>query len=493
MDGKSRDFDSQDDEIILDMSDLFANLLRHWKSILIMGLVSALLMGGVSYYKSLISLQKDAVNQEENTSNLSKKEAQGNLTAAQIGNVEQLFYQYLSANNNLDLEKDYFANSIAFNMDPSKVVQYQIEYSYSSYNPDIRSSFSAQTMTEDDYKAVAEIMGKEDSYLYAHELIWFEDGSDLSDSDRTISIQETDSDDRYRGVFYVNILAESKEEVSTNSEIVRKAVKRHASEILNSGIALTLHDLGGQYVTTNNSQVIHYPDFVGDSLNQLNSKLNGLSEEEEIYYNYLLKKIQKSRGTYVMKDTTAHDTLKSFIIGLFGGWIVMVIIWCIAYVVSGTVKTADDLAVINDGTAVLGVLRRTPSYRGLGRNILRQADKLSCHNNSYELSAQAPLISERIARFAANAGKEKVFVILDSCAEEDRELLNLVIKSEELQKLSIEIGNPVADHDFLKSMDENSVCVLTGKLRVSNKDNLRNLGVICRETGAQMVGSIAII
>lgn len=103
------------------------------------------------------------------------------------------------------------------------------------------------------------------------------------------------------------------------------------------------------------------------------------------------------------------------------------------------------------------------------------------------------MISERIARFAANAGKEKVFVVLDSCAEEDRELLNLVIKSEELQKLSVEIGNPVADHDFLKSMDENSVCVLAGKLRVSDKENLRNLGVICRETGAQMVGSIAII
>lgn len=491
---KRRDLSVQeDDDVTIDICDLFADCLRHWKSIFTVGLVSSLLVGVSSFYKSYNSLQKHAVIQDEYSASLSKNEAQEKLTSEQIGNIEQLYYQYLSANNNLDREKDYFANSIAFNMDASKIVQFRIEYSYSSYNPDIRSSFATQALTEDDYKSVAKIMGKEDSYLYAHELIWFEDGSHLSDSDRIISIQENNTDDIYRGVFYINIIAESKEEISSISDVVRKSVKRHVSEITKNGIALNVHEIGGQYVTTNYSQVITYPDYVSDTLSQLSKTINGLSEEEKIYFNYLLENIQKTRGTYVMKDTTVHDTLKGVLIGLFGGWFVMVLVWAIAYVVSGTVKTADDLAVINEGTAVLGVLRRTPSYRGLGRKILRQADKISCHNNSYELSAQAPLISERIARFAANAGKEKVFVILDSCAEEDRELLNLVIKSEELQKLSIEIGNPVADHDFLKSMDENSVCVLTGKLRVSNMDNLRNLGVICRETGAQMVGSIAII
>lgn len=491
---KRRDLSVQeDDDATIDICDLFADCLRHWKSIFTVGLVSSLLVGVSSFYKSYNSLQKHAVIQDEYSASISKKEAQGKLTSEQIGNIEQLYYQYLSANNNLDREKDYFANSIAFNMDASKIVQFRIEYSYSSYNPDICSSFATQALTEDDYKSVAKIMGKEDSYLYAHELIWFEDGSHISDSDRIISIQDNNTDDIYRGVFYINIKAESKEEISSISDVVRKSVKRHVSEITKNGIALNLHEIGGQYVTTDFSQVITYPDYVSDTLSQLSNKINGLSEEEKIYFDYLLENTQKTRGTYVMKDTTVHDTLKGVLIGLFGGWFVMVLVWAIAYVVSGTVKTADDLAVINDGTAVLGVLRRTPSYRGIGRKILRQADKLSCHSNTYELSAQAPLISERIARFAANAGKEKVFVILDSCAEEDRELLNLVIKSEELQKLSIEIGNPVADHDFLKSMDENSVCVLTGKLRVSNKDNLRNLGVICRETGAQMVGSIAII
>lgn len=168
MEEQQRNIDS--DEKVIDLQDLFSELLRHLGSILIVSIVVAVIAGVISYAVSAADLAQDQA-EDINVMTQSQAQAKENLTQAEIDEVEQLFYQYTNLHTQTEREASYYSDSILYNLDPSSIREYQIEYLYTSSNPDIAKAMSNQLLDEDDYKKIAEIMGKPDSYLYSYELI----------------------------------------------------------------------------------------------------------------------------------------------------------------------------------------------------------------------------------------------------------------------------------------------------------------------------------
>lgn len=297
----------------------------------------------------------------------------------------------------------------------------------------------------------------------------------------------------YSGAFYVSIKAETEDEINQIAEIVRQAMTDHVADLQDSDPDLEVTETGAQYVTTIVSSTLPSDAAVdATAISDLESKVSSLSDDEQNYYQYLLNREMKVRGSYTVEDNTAGTVVRATAIALVCAFAVMIILYVLAYVMTGSVKTIEDLSMLS-GRAVLGVLRTPVSYRGINGPAERAADRIACHGNRYELEVQSSLIANRIQRFTRNANRNHVFLVLDSATDEERDLLKKACQSPELNGLTIEMGNPSVDTDFLKKMDAQSVCVLVGKLKVSKAQDLQNNITICRETGSEMIGMVAVL
>lgn len=489
MEEQQRNIDS--DEKVIDLQDLFSELLRHLGSILIVSIVVAVIAGVISYAISAADLAQDQA-EDINVMTQSQAQAKENLTQAEIDKVEQLFYQYTNLHTQTEREASYYSDSILYNLDPSSIREYQIEYLYTSSNPDIAKAMSNQLLDEDDYKKIAEIMGKPDSYLYSYELIDAYDADTDSSSSEPVYIIDG-QDYLYRGAFYVSIKAETEDEINQIADVVRQAMTDHVADLQDSDPDLEVTETGAQYVTTIASSTLPSDAAVdATAISDLESKVSSLSDDEQNYYQYLLNREMKVRGSYTVEDNTAGTVVRATAIALVCAFAVMIILYVLAYVMTGSVKTIEDLSMLS-GRAVLGVLRTPVSYRGINGPAERAADRIACHGNRYELEVQSSLIANRIQRFTRNANRNHVFLVLDSATDEERDLLKKACQSPELNGLTIEMGNPSVDTDFLKKMDAQSVCVLVGKLKVSKAQDLQNNITICRETGSEMIGMVAVL
>lgn len=489
----------QNDEKVIDLGDMFAETLRHWKSILLVGLVIALISGLVSYGKS-----SKEVKMADTDRGAAADTAKSGLTDTEIKNVERLYYQYISLQYDLKEEEDYYKNSILYHIDSKDLKQYQIEYVYTSNNPDIVQSFATQTLDDEEKKTIASIMGEPDQYQFADELVNIKDASSSSQTNSNLIVNsvENSNDEIYRGVFFVNISAESSDELSQIADVARKAISDHAAKMQTTGIKLDLAEVNAQNVSPDGVQQYKYQDTNDDRFSKLSTSVGGLTENEKTYYNYLInhgiasaEDTANAKGSSTKAESTVDQTpsvnKKYVLAGLLGGWIAMILLYMIIYAAGSSVKTVDDLESLAGGS-VLGVLYKKPAGKGLNATINRGLDKIVYHGTPFSLETQLPLTASRIQRFAESKGVSHIYIALDASSDNGRPILEQLTEQPEVKNLNICIGDPTVDSDLFNQMDENSICVLVGTLKRTKADRIRQLRKICEEAGSQIAGAVVI-
>lgn len=473
------------EEVIIDLSDLFAQILRRWKSVIAVGLIGAVI--GVL----LTFVQTPAVMSEEDITDQALQEAQGTLTESEIESVNQVYQQYVELEDALETDDLYRENSILYNMNSSDILEYRIEYSYVTSNPELVSSYQSQTLTEDDLKAIAKAVGQEDKYLYAGDLVTISGGT-ADDSSTNITYTITDdsgSEIEYQGMLEVAIKADSKERVEAIAQIVRDAIDRHTKELEDSGVSLTIQESSAEYYTTYLSQVKESGSIAEPDMDSYNSAVDELSEDQKTYLEYLVTAHKIENGTYQADTSVTSSAVKNGIIGLVIGIVVMIFVYLLAYVCSGSLKTAEDLERLLQ-KHIFGVLQKTNTKKGMGGAIERRCDKMSFHGTEYHLDAQLPLIASRIARIASDSKANNVYLMMDEKVSNEKELVDMLKTQKELSGVEIRSGNPMIDMDLLQNLKEGSVCVISAKLKTSRREDIEQIVTVCQEAGANIIGGI---
>lgn len=477
-----------DDEKVIDVADLIAELLRRWRSILVVSLIAALI-GGVSAV-----IKKNTVVSSESEETASIEEA---LTQEQIYKVDELYRDYLVALRSSDLEDDYYQKSILYNLNPSEIIEYQIEYSYTSSNQDIVSSYQYSLLDTDDYKKIAEIMGKPDSYLYAGELISISDVGSTDNSNIEYMTEQL-PEDTYQGLFFIDIRATSEEEIQGIADIVTNAVEKHTEDLKETGITVTISKINEQYITDDQTSQITVPTYNGQNNQSVYASVEALSEDERAYFDSLVKGEKESQDTNEQEATenasgeSDISIVKYAVIGLVIGWLIMIVVYALAYIMSDTIKVPDDLSRIS-GKRVLGVLGVPRKYHGLNGIIQSAADRLSSHGEVYDTDDQLSKLSSRIFRLINHQHPCTIFFIVDNSSKDNQVLIQqfkIFLMNEDI---SVQLCDPSTDINVLNQISKNDYCILIGKLKVSKCTRLQSNQVLCSETGADLLGTVSLI
>lgn len=490
----------------IDVSDMFAEVIRHWKSILLVGVVFALIGGLVSYHKSASEIEashEDAGVAEENV--------RENLTEAEAIEVERLYYQYSSLKFILDQEEDYYSNSILYNIDVDNLLQYRIEYVFSTLNEDLVESFATQTLDENDNHNIAEIMGCPDQYMYANELVTFMDTEDNENSNTVLNIKSEEDDTMLRGVFFVDIKAESEDEIEQIADVVRKAVDRHKQELESAGVVVNLSETSAKYVSPDSVTPYENQNENNDRFTTLSNSVSKLSNDQIAYYNYLIladenenneaisdsqtvSSSENSEKTDIQEKGALKPTVskKYVAVGFVGGAVLMFLLYMLIYIMSSSVKTPEEFAGIVGGNS-LGVINRRAQNKNAGGALNKALDKMAYHGKRYTPSVQLPLIASRIQRFADSQNVENIYLVLDSSSDDGRGFVKQLAEREELKGFHVEIGDPTEEPDFFKRMDEKSVCAVVGTLKRTKISNIQQLVSICNESGTGIIGSVSVV
>lgn len=484
-----------EDEKEISIADLIAEVLRRWKSILAVSAAAALIAGIITYAGGSADIR---AAESDNTAASEQEAAKRSLSASQASAIEYLVQESDRFSRVFEKTSDLYQNSVLNDMDPDSLLFYRIEYTYSSANSDFIYSYE-NVLGEDEYKEIASIIGRADSWPYVSGLVRFYRPNDSAGAD---SSQVTISDSDVRtGSFYVIIQAETSEEAEEIADVVRGAVTAHTDLLKKAEPTLDVSEVEGKYVSELPRDSYRNDETQFDNLSTYRSIVNSLTDDEKTYYDYLIShnvssgnntEADISSSAAAAKTDNARNALKKGLIGLVAGWAVMVILYILAYVCTSSVKTADDLDQISH-QPVLGILRSKEKRKGLDGAVNRLADRIAYSGNAYHQESQLPLIASRIARISGNNGAKSVYLLTDTASDDSRSLLEKLQEQKEAGGIRLVIGNPAVDTDLFESMKSDSVCVLIGTLKHSWNADLTQLMTISKETGSKLIGTVAII
>ena len=131
----------------IDLLDMIADILSHWRGLLAALIIGAILMGGLSYVKSyrnvqrIQSVEQEVLNRQSVDNQIAQLEQQ--LTPTQALTVQALIEQE-KANAR---QKAYLENSLSMQLDPEQIAERDLIYSITMENPE-QSCLLTQVYTD---------------------------------------------------------------------------------------------------------------------------------------------------------------------------------------------------------------------------------------------------------------------------------------------------------------------------------------------------------
>lgn len=131
----------------IDLLDMIADILSHWRGLLAALIIGAILMGGLSYVKSyrnvqrIQSVEQEVLNRQSVDNQIAQLEQQ--LTPTQALAVQALIEQEKAYAK----QKAYLENSLSMQLDPEQIAERDLIYSITMENPE-QSCLLTQVYTD---------------------------------------------------------------------------------------------------------------------------------------------------------------------------------------------------------------------------------------------------------------------------------------------------------------------------------------------------------
>lgn len=340
------------EELVIDLKDLFYQILRKWRAILVWMLVFGILFDGYGFYKKTKEAKAEAEMQRMTELAAADGSVPANisegLTDTEKMTAETAAATYLSTQNTIKYKEEYISKSVRMQINPACapviITQYLVDNHYEVKYPVINkennissiiASYNHELTTDEVCRKLAKELGGELESRYIRELIsCYMDGS---------------------GILSVRVTAEDREGCEKMTRLLQEEVKKVTPQLQESYGGFDIKEIASDYYESNDTDLYSFQQSNIDSLNSLKNTLANLgtdfTEPQKTYYKYLLEgqELQEESGDEngALAGATVPEIsflqLKYFLIGLVAGAFVVCAFVAFAYIISSSLRISSDL------------------------------------------------------------------------------------------------------------------------------------------------------
>lgn len=332
----------------IDLIDMLADILAHWRSLLAAVLAGAVLMGAFSYVKSYQNVKNEQaiaataekeVSREEKVKQL--EESLGDDLVAAVESVIVSEYEY-------ELKEMYYKNSLYMQLDPLNIVQKELVYQIQSDDNDGGSKFGVV------YENLIKNVGLYDwieqqtgmDAAYVGELISADVKSGMTIADGT---QVLLSDSNCVKITIMQNDEKSCEQLADAIKEYLAAQQEQLSQEIGTHELVLLSETTG---TVSNTRVLENQTSCRDEITSLKATITatkaGFTEEQKKYYDlmgdndaaFVDEAGQATETTVVQKPFVS---IKYVVFGVVIFAFVYAMILCMMYIFNGKLRTSDEL------------------------------------------------------------------------------------------------------------------------------------------------------
>ena len=472
----------ESEEMEIDLLDLFAELLKKWKQILIVGIVLGLL--AMSYALMFGAKKPKEVKPEQ------LERAINELSENDKLEVDALYSQKESYTKYKEQLQKYYSNYI-FEDDEAmdyliKIIRYNVTSSAAG-SISIMSDFS---LTPEIYEQIKLILSDGDEMtevdVYKHVGIGY--SGDGGSYFRNWGEREDLIDNQ--GVLSVTIIAKNEGQCSRIQQIIDAALHEQFKLAQKIDPALTLTYIGETYkddvrgwtVSQQNNWFSQIQN-VDEMVRNVETQIKALTTEQNDYYELL----EKQNAEQAI-NPRGLSWKKFLVIGGAVGVLLTIMYYAIRYVFDGKVKTEGELTSMR-----VPVLNRIALKLAKNNWITRMVRKIR-HIGEKDRAEEERMTSSDIALLAKKADAKSLYILRTSDNEEEIATAKTIQDQlmQEVPNCDVRVGNPLDNADELKAFGESGNIVLLVTVKEAKRSLVRKCLGLCARYKLPVFGAVTI-
>jgi hypothetical protein len=472
-----------EDEMEIDLMDLFFHLLRHWRSLIAVVLLGAVLGAGVAVLRQE---ESDTVSEQEEREDL----IENHIVEDDVRNYMELASEYRRL---YAAELDYMQNSIVMQMDASSVARGELSI-YLSAGTNTRRITEKYLSLVNDSQLLSEMLeaGQLDcEEKYLKEVFSASAGQEeqAQSSATTIQLLLDNGDNTLNQVITYTLSYPDEAACEQMMQVLRNYVEEldqtfrdtyegYDFEVISDTVQMTVDS---SYLTTQRTSM----NAANTYLTNITNLEKNITDSDQQYYEVVyLSSIEEEESNEAAVPVESSLSKKTLLKWGIVGMAVLVICWgmyfCLAYIFSRSIKTADELNNTY-GLPILGKISLDNSrVKGLDKWLLR-----------LQKQRQAPFEKKDFVEDMLRSREENQVILCGNLED--------AAVAEYLQDFGTECPNLEKSmfihrdqQALVKAKESDGVILFVYAGRTARADVRRELEV-CRMQGIPIMGSIVVI
>lgn len=338
----------------IDLLDMIADVLSHWRGLIIALVLGAVLLGGFSYMKSLRTVQNvqqpETIVQEETTVEEQLTQLEQSLDDKSLATVLTV----LDDEKEYDLKKTYSENSIYMQLNPLQTVQteliYQVQTADVSMDGQLGALYTSLLNNVGLYDWVAQQTGIEAGYV--GELIYAETVSSLTIQSKTEKLQQEMSLET--NCVKVSILQSDAEACQKLAEAVKAYISEEQKQLnneLGQHTLILVSEATGSIMNKDlMDEQIKFRNEIASLQSTIAATKADFTEEQKKYYE-LLTWEEAEHSEQPAQNVTAEEnpvptpavSKKYVLLGAVLFAFVYAVVICMVYIFNTRLRESDEL------------------------------------------------------------------------------------------------------------------------------------------------------
>lgn len=421
---------SSSDQKIIDLKDLFVEMLFRWKIIICFTIITTLLATCFGVWKSWKNNNIDSggTSVQEKLEESKKK-----LTAAESAEVEQLYERYQLYS---DYRKQYQKTFSGFLSVSDGFVQNAVikrsTYVMSSYIESADAIICSMSLGLDDYDAIKNILPDvetvEDAYKYVS--VW----SSSSNKINVTNMENSDENNHLKYLIFVEVLGNTKEICDQAADVVDSAIKREIVELKKVDSEISLNKIGNLYRSNIIEYIAQKRQVSYDYMNRIDTSINNLkvnfidklSGNQRQYFNLLNTAAYGEKENTTAQNPEVKPLLnkKMTVLGVLLGVMLSVFLVAFKYVTNDTIKVPAEIEAYYKQSVIESFFvtnRRKGIFSGIIRKIYRA--------DTVEKNVKADLVAVDVCGIMKKNETDSLFIVQTADVETDRIISSSITKA----------------------------------------------------------------
>lgn len=492
------------EEVQIDIVNLFHYILKKWRIVVI----AMLVLGVVAdlYYVKESSSNAAAVESqtiEEESIETQIRNVKENLTEDEMQQVDRVYTMYAYNEDSYQENAEYLDSSLLMQLNPEEIptvlLSYQISRNISEEEiRNIMTMYESTLLDETSCADIVDVIGKKYKNTAVKELVSITDNV----NNNSVILQNVES-----GVLNIRIYALEEKQCEKIADVIKKRMQAYTEQLQQVFGEFSVQNISEQYYLSSDSTVSTQKMNVVSAMNSaysyMNNVTNVFTEDQLTYFNLLTKPLDESMNQEE-RDTAEQNvadtavkmnyfSTKYVLVGLIAGAFLVALWYACVYIISQTVKDADDLKVVT-GLPIFGTVlsngkldKRNKVDKWIdslfSRGKKKEDDAVLLERICHEIELQAKKKEVKNILLTSSADTEDIALIMDKVQQKLTELGVAVVKSDSIASDSIEA---------LEQLQKADGVVFVEQLMKSSREDIRKETELCSRYQVEMLGNVAV-